>query len=81
MKELQTVAIEAIEKEAADIIELLTNRLNNLVDSVERTAVRIKIQETKNRAMALIARIEEGIKTVDHEGYHVEHPILINFFE
>lgn len=81
MKELQTVAIEAIEREAADIIELLTNRLDNLVDSIERTAVRIKIQETKDRARALIARIEEGIKVVDHEGHHIEHPLLVNFFE
>lgn len=81
MKELQTIAIEAIEKEAADIIELLTNRLNSLEDSVERTAVRLKIQKTTDYARALIARIEAGIKTVDHEGHHVEHPLLVNFFE
>lgn len=81
MRELQTIAIEAIEKETADIIDLLTNRLNSLTDSVERTAVRLKIQHTKDYARSLIARIEEGIKVVDHEGHHVEHPLLVNFFE
>lgn len=81
MKELQTVAIEAIEKETADIIDLLTNRLNSLTDSVERTAVRLKIQKTTDYARALIARIEEGVRIVDDEGHHVEHPLLVNFFE
>lgn len=81
MRELQTVAIEAVTREAQDLIDLLTNRLNNLEDSIERTAVRIRIQKTSDYARALIARIEEGIRAVDSEGFHEEHPLLINFFE